>query len=80
MPTMKATTKKKRGVTSAPDILQQLKPGTTIQELADETGLDQSSLSRIFSGNRIPGGDSLNKIARSLGMSMDQVYSALPTG
>jgi transcriptional regulator with XRE-family HTH domain len=52
----------------------------TLNELADETGISTSTLSRLESGLRRPTLEQLLPLARSYGVTLDELVDAPPTG
>lgn len=52
----------------------------TLNELADETGISISTLSRLEAGLRRPTLEQLLPLARSYGVSLDELVDAPPTG
>jgi transcriptional regulator with XRE-family HTH domain len=53
---------------------------TTLDELSAETGISKSTLSRLESGNRRPTLELLLPLARSYGVTLDELVGAPPTG
>ena len=54
--------------------------GITLNELADETGISISTLSRLEAGLRRPTLEQLLPLARSYGVTLDELIDAPPTG
>ncbi|TDD18779.1 helix-turn-helix domain-containing protein [Nonomuraea diastatica] len=54
--------------------------GTTLAELADETGLTASTLSRLENGKLRPTLEQLLPLARAHGVPLDDLVAAPPTG
>ena len=54
--------------------------GITLNELADETGISISTLSRLESGGRRPTLELLLPLARAHGVTLDELVDAPPTG
>lgn len=52
----------------------------TLNELADETGISVSTLSRLEAGLRRPTLEQLLPLARSYGVTLDELVDAPPTG
>ena len=52
----------------------------TLQELAEETGISVSTLSRLEAGLRRPTLDQLLPLARAHGVTLDELVDAPPTG
>ena len=51
-----------------------MRPHKSYREIAEQTGLSGSYISRVFSGERIPRVHYAKLIANSLGMSLDDFY------
>lgn len=56
------------------------KRGVTLGQLADETGISESTLSRLECGSRKPTLELLLPLARRYRMSLDELVDAPPTG
>ncbi len=54
--------------------------GTTLSELAEETGISASTLSRLEAGLRRPTLEQLLPLARAYGVTLDELVDAPPTG
>jgi transcriptional regulator with XRE-family HTH domain len=54
--------------------------GMTLAELAAETGISTSTLSRLESGERRPALELLLPLARAYGVTLDELVDAPPTG
>lgn len=54
-----------------------IRPGIPLKDIAEETGLSISYISRVLSGDRQPRIMNFAKIARALKMSMDNLYGKL---
>jgi transcriptional regulator with XRE-family HTH domain len=54
--------------------------GTTLADLSAETGISVSTLSRLESGSRRPALELLLPLARSYGVTLDELVGAPPTG
>jgi quercetin dioxygenase-like cupin family protein/DNA-binding XRE family transcriptional regulator len=54
--------------------------GTTLTDLAAETGISVSTLSRLESGERRPNLELLLPLARAYGVTLDELVDAPPTG
>jgi len=77
----------KRGKTSQKQVEEAVVPqsekekltlfGFTSKELAERTGISISGAYRIIYGERMPGRESLAKIAKVVGMSMDELNEEL---
>ena len=53
---------------------------TTLEELSAETGISKSTLSRLESGTRRPTLELLLPLARTYGVTLDELVGAPPTG
>lgn len=53
------------------------KKGLSNNEFAAAIGADPSTVSRIFSGKRLPSAELLTKIEHELGVTAEKVYRAL---
>ena len=54
--------------------------GSTLAELAEETGISTSTLSRLEAGRRRPTLEQLLPLARAFGVTLDELVDAPPTG
>jgi transcriptional regulator with XRE-family HTH domain len=54
--------------------------GSTLAELSDTTGISMSTLSRLESGSRRPTLELLLPLARTYGVTLDELVGAPPTG
>ncbi len=52
----------------------------TLSDLAQETGLSMSTLSRLEAGLRLPTLEQLLPLARAYGVTLDELVDAPPTG
>jgi transcriptional regulator with XRE-family HTH domain len=57
-----------------------LRSGATLLDLADQTGISASTLSRLESGLRRPTLEQLLPLARAHGVTIDELVDAPPTG
>ncbi len=57
-----------------------LRRGATLSDLADETGISVSTLSRLEAGLRRPTLEQLLPLARAHGVTLDELVDAPPTG
>src|SRR5688572_33054983 len=57
-----------------------LRRGITLTDLAEETGISTSTLSRLEAGLRRPTLEQLLPLARAHGLTLDELVDAPPTG
>lgn len=65
------------GTIKTPKALTKLVPGLTLQQLSKDSGVPAGTLSRIFSGKRSSTIKTIKRIAKGLGKTEEEVFTAL---